>query len=138
MTTKEVLARSPSTTRDLLIVTCAVSAGVHAALAPEHLDETIAAGSGFIVATVLLAALAVALSVRPIGRFTLAAAALTFVGLLVSYALAVTSGMPVLMPEPEPVEGLALATKAVEVAGIVAASSLLAPLPFTRHEGASA
>jgi hypothetical protein len=33
--------------------------------------------------------------------------------------------MPVLMPEPEPVEGLALATKAVELLGIAAAWSLI-------------
>jgi len=38
--------------RDLLIVTCGVSAGIHGALVPEHLRETVAAGCGFIAATV--------------------------------------------------------------------------------------
>jgi len=129
---------SRSTTRDLLIVACAVSAGVHAALVPEHLDESTAAGGGFVVATLLLGTLCLALTVRPATRVVLAAAALTFAGLLVSYALAVTSGMPMLMPEPEPIDGLALATKAVELVGLFSALALVAPLSHTRHEGATA
>jgi hypothetical protein len=124
--------------RDLLIVTCAVSAGVHAALVPEHLSESAAAGGGFIAATVLLSGLIVALTTRPNDQGVVVLAALTLAGLLVSYALAVTSGVPVLMPEPEPVDGLAIATKAVELVGLGAAWSLLERLPFTRHEGVSA
>ena len=46
-------------------------------------------------------------------------------GLLVAYALAITSGVPVLHPDPEPVDRLALATKAVEVVGLLAAAHLL-------------
>ena len=42
---------------------------------------------------------------------TLAAAAATLSGLLASYALAITTGVPLLQPHPEPVDGLALATK---------------------------
>ena len=125
---------SASTKRDLLIVTCAVSAGVHTALVPEHLEESTAAGAGFIAAAIILGALVVAITVRPAARATVAAAALTFAGLIVSYALATTVGMPVLMPEPEPVDGLALATKAVELAGLAAALGLLrreSTNPFT-------
>jgi hypothetical protein len=127
-----------SATRDLLIVACAVSAGVHAALVPEHLRESTAAGGGFIAATLLLATLCVALTTRPARRVALGVAALTFAGLLVSYALAVTSGMPVLMAEPEPIDGLALATKAVELVGLFAALALAAPLSHTRQEGVTA
>jgi hypothetical protein len=127
-----------SATRDLLIVACAVSAGVHAALVPEHLRESTAAGGGFIAATLLLATLCVALTMRPARRIALGVAALTFAGLLVSYALAVTSGMPVLMAEPEPIDGLALATKAVELVGLFAALALAAPLSHTRQEGVTA
>ena len=36
-----------------------------------------------------------------------------------------TTGLPVLHPEPEPIDGLALLTKAIEAAGLLAASSLL-------------
>ena len=51
--------------------------------------------------------------------------AAVLLGLLASYVLAVTTGLPVLHPEPEPVDGLALATKAIEAVGLVTAGSLL-------------
>jgi len=52
-------------------------------------------------------------------------AALVFAGLIVSYGLAITTGVPVLHPDVEPVDGLALFTKAVEIAGLLASLSLL-------------
>jgi hypothetical protein len=111
--------------RDVVILACAVSAGIHGALAPEHFAEGTAAGVGFVASTVLLAVIAVVLTLRPAGALALAGAALVFAGLLVSYALAVTTGLPVFHPAPEPVEGLALATKAFELVGLVAAVSLI-------------
>ncbi len=42
-------------------------------------------------------------------------------GLLAGYALAVATGVPLLHPEREQVDGLALATKAVEAVGLLAA-----------------
>jgi len=110
---------------DALIVTCAISAGIHGALAPDHFRESTGAGTGFVVATVLLAALAFRLTVRSDERLSLIAVALVFVGLIVSYALAITTGVPVLHPEVEPVDGLALFTKAIEAAGLAASLSLL-------------
>ena len=110
---------------DAVILACAVSAGIHGALVPGHLDEGAGAGLGFVAATVALAGLVIWLTARPASWLGLVAAAAVFVGLLASYALAVTSGLPVLHPEPEPVDGLALATKAIEVVGLAAASSLL-------------
>ena len=122
--------------RDAVIVTCAISAGIHGALVPEHFREGIGAGTGFVVATALLAALAVALTYDP-SQLALAGATVVFAGLIVSYALAVTTGVPVLHPEVEAVDGLALFTKAIEIAGLVAAASLvrrpsLASLPQPR------
>jgi hypothetical protein len=122
--------------RDAVIVTCAISAGIHGALVPEHFREGTGAGTGFVVATALLAALAVALTHDP-SQLALAGATVVFAGLIVSYALAVTTGVPVLHPEVEAVDGLALFTKAVEIAGLVAAASLvrrpsLASLPQPR------
>ena len=111
--------------RDVVILACAISAGIHGALAPAHFDERTGAGVGCVASTVLLAALALVLTLRPAGPLPLAGAALVFTGLLASYALATTTGFPVLHPEPEPVDGLALATKAIEAVGLVTALSLL-------------
>ena len=113
--------------RDLVIVACAISAGIHGALAPDHFAETTAAGLGFVAATVLLAALAVAATLRPASTLPLVGAATVLAGLLVSYALAVTTGLPLLHPDPEPVDGLAFATKAIELVGLLAATSLTFP-----------
>jgi hypothetical protein len=110
---------------DVVILACAISAGIHGALVPGHFDEGTSAGLGFVAATVALAGLVVWLTARPASALALGTAAAVFLGLLASYALAVTSGLPLLHPEPEPVDGLALATKAIEVVGLAAASSLL-------------
>src|SRR5262245_59113639 len=99
--------------RDLVIVACAISAGIHGALTPEHFGEGTGPGMGFAVATVALAAIAVAVTVRPASTLALTAAIGTLVGLIVAYGLAITTGVPVLHPEPEPVDGLALTTKAI-------------------------
>ncbi len=107
---------------DAVVLACAISAGIHAALAPEHFRETTAAGSGFVVSAVLLAALAVVLTRRP-SEAAFAAAVLVFAGLIGSYVLAVTTGIPGVHPDVDPVEGLALATKAVEAAGLALAAS---------------
>ena len=114
----------PVLARDVLILACSISAGIHAALVPEHLEEGRAAAGGFAVSAVLLAVLAVALTYRVTPLLLLAAGAL-MIGLLASYVLAVTTGVPILHPDVEPVEGLALFTKAAEIAGLVAAADLL-------------
>ena len=111
--------------RDLVILACSVSAGIHGALVPGHFREGTGAGLGFVAATASLGGLVLWLSWRPVGVEALAAAAATFAGLLASYVLATTTGLPVLHPDPEPVDGLALATKAIEIVGLLAATSLL-------------
>jgi hypothetical protein len=111
--------------RDVAILASGISAGIHGALAPQHFSEGVGAGGGFVAAVVLLTLLAVGLTCRADSKLVVAAAAVTFAGLLASYALAVTSGLPLLHPEPEPVELLALVTKTAEGGGLLAASSLL-------------
>jgi hypothetical protein len=111
--------------QDVVILACAISAGIHAALAPDHFHEATGAGLGFVVATVLLAALAVAVTFWPDDLHAPKLAALVFAGLIVSYGLAITTGVPALHPDVEPVDGLALFTKAVEIAGLLASLSLL-------------
>jgi hypothetical protein len=120
--------------RDLVVIACAVSAGIHAALAPAHFAAGTAAGLGFAVAAVGLGVVVVALTRRPAALEPLAAAALLLAGLLGSYALAVTVGMPVLHPTPEPVDGAALMTKTVEAAGLIASASLLARRRAEAHD----
>ncbi|MBD0348289.1 MAG: hypothetical protein ICV59_03975 [Thermoleophilia bacterium] len=110
---------------DVVILACAISAGIHGALVPGHLDEGTGPGLGFAAATAALAALVVWLTRRPASLPALATAAATLASLLASYALAITTGLPLLHPDAEPVDGLALATKAIEAAGLLAATSLL-------------
>jgi hypothetical protein len=114
---------------DALILVCAVSAGIHGALVREHFEEGAGAGFGFLVATVLLAALAVALTRAPT-QLALVATAAVLAGLIASYALVITTGFPVLHPEAEAVDGLALFTKAIEGLGLA-----LTAVPFAQPKG---
>ena len=109
---------------DLVILACAISAGIHGAFVQEHFEEGAGAGLGFVVATVVLAVLAVFLTRKPTQAALLATAAV-FGGLIASYAFVITTGFPVLHPEPESVDGLALFPKAIEALGLCLAASLL-------------
>jgi hypothetical protein len=106
--------------RDFVMLACAADAGIHGALIPEHLAEGSGPGGGFVAATLLLAVLAVGLGRPGVRTATLVATALTLAGLLASYAVAITSGLPLLHPEVEPVNGLAVASKAVEGVALLA------------------
>ena len=110
---------------DVVILACAISAGIHGALVPDHFGESTGAGLGFVAATVALAVLVVVLTLRPASGLALAGAATVLAGLLGAYVLATTTGVPVLHPEPEPLDGLALATKAIEAMGLGVAVALL-------------
>jgi hypothetical protein len=112
---------------EVLIASCAISAGIHAALAPQHFREEPGAGVGFLVSAVLLAVLCVVLVYRPASRIAVGAAGATLAGLLVAYALVLAVGVPVLHPDREPADGLAVVTKAIELVGLVAALGLGAP-----------
>ena len=112
--------------RDLLIVACAVSAGVHAALVPGHLAEGVAGGVAFATAAAALAGLAVVLTLRPSDGVLVLTAGL-LASLLAAYVLAITSGIPFVHPDPEPPDGLGVFTKAVEGLGLAAAVRLLRP-----------
>jgi hypothetical protein len=111
--------------RDVVILACAISAGIHGALAPEHFREGTGAGVGFVAATVALAALAAALTLRPASQLAPVGAAAVLAGSLGAYGLAATTGLPLLHPEAEPLDGLALATKAIELIGLLAVSTLI-------------
>jgi hypothetical protein len=118
--------------RTAVVLTGGVSAAIHAALAPHHLADGPGPAIGFAAAAVLLGALAVVLTRGP-SRLALFATAAVLAGLIVSYLLVLTIGLPVLHPDVEPVDGLALVTKGVELLGLVAALALAGPpaLPTT-------
>ena len=111
--------------RNVLVVTCAVSAGIHAALVDDHFAEGTGPGLGFGVAAVLLVVVVFGLTYRPTSTLALAAAGIVLAGLIASYVLATTTGLPLLHPDPEPVDGLALATKAIEAVGLLGALHLM-------------
>jgi hypothetical protein len=120
--------------RDVVILACAISAGIHGALVPEHFAEGAGPGIGFVLATAMLAAVAIGITLRSSSDLVVAGAAFVFAGLLASYLLATTTGLPLFHPEPEPVDRLALATKAIEAVGLLAAASLLwRPRAAVRH-----
>lgn len=126
--------------RNLVILACAVSAGIHAGLTREHFEAGLGLGGGFLAATLLLGVLGVGLALRPDSCVLFMAASLVFIGLIGSYALATTTGIPVLHVETEPVESLAVVTKAVEIAGLLAAAHHLwssraafVPAPSTKE-----
>jgi hypothetical protein len=118
--------------QSVVAVVCAISAGVHAALIREHLAENLGARLGFLAATIALGALAVVLGRRPASTATLAVAAGTFAGLIGAYAFAVTTGLPVLHPDADPLTTVGIATKAIETVGLLAASHALIHEPRGR------
>ena len=119
--------------RAVLVVACAISAGIHGALVREHFAEGVGPGTGFLLSTVLLIGLAAVLTVRATERLLLATAAV-LAGLIVAYLFAVTTGLPFLHPEVDPVDGLALFTKAIEAVGLLVALDLLSRPGLLLHE----
>ena len=109
--------------RNLLLVAVAVSAGVHAGLAPSHLEEEPLLGFLFVAAVVVLAAVAVALARRLDSQLPVVAAATALAGLVTGYVATRTVGVPGL--EHEGWDSLGLATNAVELLGVAAAFQLI-------------
>lgn len=115
----------------LLALAVTFSAGIHAALAPEHLKEMPPLGYAFIVAAAIGAVLAWALVSRPNDRRIPLLAGLFCLGQIVTWALFVTTALPGFAGTPEPVEAIALVSKAAELLGLALALQLIAP---RRHD----
>ncbi len=119
--------------RQLLLAALAFSGAVHVFLAPEHLREEPALGALFVAGAVVELALVWLLAARPSHR-AIAAATLTLAGLLLAYVPFVAFRLPGFPMTPEPLEFVALLTKAVELAGAAIGATLLArPAPSPRH-----
>jgi hypothetical protein len=110
----------------LLAVAVTFSAGIHAALVPEHLAEIPRLGYAFIVAAAIGGLIAAVLVIRPNDGRLPPLAALFCLGQIGAWALFVTAPVPGFPGTPEPVETIALVSKAVEALGVALALPLIA------------
>jgi hypothetical protein len=135
MRTGEQVARLRSRDRHAGLLALAVmfSAGIHAALAPEHLREMPPLGWSFIAAAALGVALACALVADPENRLFATLAAIFLTVEILAWVIFVTARVPGFMGTPEPVETIALVCKAAELIGLWLAVTIAWP----HHIGAS-
>ena len=126
----------------LLALAVTFSAGIHAALAPEHLKEMPPLGYAFIAAATIGAALAAALLTRPRDRRIAFLAGLFCLSQIATWGLFVTEPVPGFSGTPEPIETIALVSKAAELAGLALAVPLATgklaarrrpSLPYQQH-----
>jgi ABC-type Fe3+-siderophore transport system permease subunit len=105
---------------------CAGSAGVHAALVRPHIAEAgLLLGSAFAAAAVALALTALAVRLPRNDSWAPAAAAVVLCLIALSYLLSRTTGVPLLISDPEQLDPLGAATTAAEVAGAIAGIVLM-------------
>lgn len=122
----------------LLALAVTFSAGIHGALVPEHLKEMPPLGYAFIAAAVIGGALAWALVSHPRDRRVALLAGLFCLGQLVTWVLFVTMPVPGLAGTPEPVEAIALVSKAAELLGVLPVLPVLIPHRVDRRRSLSA
>ena len=114
--------------RNALTVCCAASAGVHAALVPEHLGENTILGTGFALAAVCLFASTLAFAgTRAPSSAAAPATALLLVALISAYAISRAAGLPLIGAEVEEVDAVGLTTQVLQAAGLAAALILTKP-----------
>ena len=107
--------------RTLLLLAGAISAGVHAGLAPEHLHEWPPLGAAFVAAAAAAALSVAALVLRPGSAWPPRVLGALLGGLVVAYAVTRLAALPPLDPDREPLDLLGVCTCAIEVAGLVVA-----------------
>jgi hypothetical protein len=112
--------------RAAVVLVCAASAGVHAALVPEHLHE----GGPLLGGAFALSALALALSallarLPEYDPWAVELARVVLAANVLAYVLSRTTGLPVLIPDPEVVDLLGVVTTVAEAVGVVAGVALL-------------
>lgn len=115
-----------------LLVACAFSAGVHVALAPDHLGESALLGLGFLGTAAMLLALGLGIYARPGSVRLPPLIAFLSSALIAAYIVSRTVGLPVLHPVPEAVDLVGVITKGVEVVAVVLSLHL-----FVENAGSS-
>jgi hypothetical protein len=105
--------------RSGVALVCALAAGVHLGLVPEHLEESVGLGSGFVVAAVLLAAAAAAVR-RTEDPLTVSVVGLVLLLVAGAYLLSRTTGIPGLIARPESPDPLGIAVSLLEAAAALA------------------
>lgn len=121
--------------RYLAAAVCAASAGVHAALVPEHVHEGgIRLGGAFAVSAVLLAAASLVVRRPRRDPWALRAAVAVLLGVALAYLLSRTTGIPLLITTPEDTDPLGAVTSAAEVVGALACTVLIARKDIARED----
>jgi hypothetical protein len=118
---------STTLARNVVLIACAASAGVHAGLVPSHLAENLRLGIAFAGSVGLLLALTVSLARIDDPRRRAAPAAAVLAALIVAYSLSRTVGLAPLEEHVEPVDAIGLLTQGVQAAGLSAALLLRHP-----------
>ena len=110
----------------LLALAVTFSAGIHAALVPEHVKEMPPLGYSFIAAAVIGAGIAWALVTRPNDRRIPAMAVAFLAAQILAWVLFVTVHLPGFSGTPESIEAIALVSKAAELLGIAVGLPIVA------------
>src|SRR5215472_5593292 len=103
--------------RYCLTAICAASAGVHASLIREHFAESMLLGSAFVAATVAMALAALVVRQPRHDSWAIPVATAALCVIAVSYLLSRSSGIPLLIVQPEHVDRLGTVTTGAELVG---------------------
>lgn len=112
----------------MVVFACAASAGIHAGIVPEHLREEPRLGIAFIVAVLALIATGSAMAVRPSAAPVAWTAAIVLGGLILGYIASRTTGIPVLAPDREAIDGVGVVAVGIELLGLICALVLAQPI----------
>ena len=122
MATNTARIRTRATT--FLIAVGAVSAGVHAGLAPEHLHESPPLGAAFLVAAMALATAVTALSLRPSRTAVVRLLGALLAAVASAYAVTRLTAVPPLDPSRESLDVLGVGTSSLEALGFLVAARI--------------
>jgi len=111
--------------RAFLVLTSAASAGVHAALTPDHLRESAGLGIAFAVSAGVLAAAALVVRDPRFGSWAPVTAGCVLAVTATAYVASRTVGIPWLIPHREPLDVLGVVTTAAELVAVLAAVLLI-------------